>query len=232
MRPYDPKLPLFSLHIPKCGGTSLLHALQSWFWRWRVVQHYPEHGAPPPAAVKAGAKMCVHGHFNGGRPGRGVLEIYPHASQFITFLREPFDRYVSLWHFLPKLATERGDDEWLERRPDFETALRRRARRQQAGDNAQSLIWYFPEPVEHTNVGAQMDRRFVFVGIMERYKESLDALAKALGKKPAKLEHLNETKRSDDYSEWRQFYRSNFADEYAVYEAALKRNDELLKRYS
>src|SRR3954469_22936802 len=44
--------------------------------------------------------------------------------------------------------------------------------------------------------------------------------------------HLNDTPRErNDYEEWRPFYRKHFADEYAVYEAALKRNDELLKRY-
>jgi hypothetical protein len=44
--------------------------------------------------------------------------------------------------------------------------------------------------------------------------------------------HLHDTSYvASDYESWRPFYRDNFADEYAVYEAALRRNDELLKRY-
>jgi hypothetical protein len=231
MKPYDPKSPLFSLHIPKCGGTSLLDALQTWFWRWWVIQHYPRHGEPVPKPARVGAKMCVHGHFNGAR-GHGVLDVYPQARQFITFLREPFDRYVSLWHFLPKVAQERADNEWLKQRPDFATTLRRRSRRQRTGNNGESLIWYFPQRLDAADAGTQMDRSFVFVGVMERYQESLDALAAALDKKRLKVAHLNQTERTAEYEEWRRFYRRHFADEYAVYEAALRRNDELLKRYS
>lgn len=231
MKQYDPNLPLFSLHVPKCGGTSLLHALRRWFWRWRVIEHYPRRDEPLPKVVRIGPKMCVHGHFNAAR-GHGVLDVYPQADQFITFLREPFDRYLSLWHFLPKMAEDRGDTEWLERRPDFATALKRRALRQRRGKNPESLIWHLPQRLKAADAGAQMDRSFVFVGIMERYQDSLDALAVAFGKRPRKVPHLNKTSRETDYEEWRPFYRQHFADEYAVYEAALKRNDELLKQYS
>jgi len=231
MKAYDPNLPLFSLHIPKCGGTSLLRPLRKWFWRWRVIEHYPKKGEPPPAAVPVRGKMCVHGHFI-SRRDRGVLQIYPHAEQFITFLREPFDRYLSLWYFLPKLAEQRGDTEWLKARPDFATALRRRARQQQAHRNPESLVWFLPQPLDIAEVGEQMDRSYVFVGIMERYQDSLNALASALGKRRIKIPHLNRTEReANEYESWRPFYRRHFADEYVVYEAALKRNDELLKRY-
>jgi hypothetical protein len=227
MKPYDPNSPLFSMHIPKCGGTSLLRALQKWFWRWRVVEHYPKKGERPSALSLKG-KKCVHGHFHSRRE-RGVLNIYPQADQFITFLRDPFDRYVSLWHFLPTAAARRGDTDW--KRPDFETFLRRSARQQRAGRNRESLIWYFPQPPGIKDIVTQMERSFVFVGVMERYQESLDALAGVLGKRRVRVAHLNQTDRTNDYEEWRPFYRMHFADEYEVYEAALKRNDELLKRY-
>lgn len=174
--------------------------------------------------------MCVHGHFNSHRQA-SVLQYYPQAGQFVTFLRDPFDRYVSLWFFMPKMAIERGDTTFIERRRDFATALRQRARKQQAGNNHQSLIWYFPHRPDVVDIGAQMDRSYVFIGIMERYQESLDALARALGKRRIKVPHLNDTPRENNYEELRPFYRKHFADEYAVYEAALRHNDELLRRY-
>jgi Sulfotransferase family len=230
MKTYDPNSALFSMHIPKCGGTSLLRALQKWFWRWRVIEHYQRKaGAPPATAISA--KFCVHGHFSSGREF-GVLQYYPQADQFITFLREPFDRYLSLWHFMPKMAQHRGDQAWLERPRDFETDLRRRARLQRARQNFHSIVWHFPQRPDVAAPDAQMDRSYVFVGVMERYQDSLDALAAALGKRRVKIPHLNKTAReNNDYEKWRQFYRKHFADEYQVYEAALRRNDELLRRY-
>jgi hypothetical protein len=229
MKPYDPKWPLFSLHIPKCGGTSLLHALRKWFWRWRVIDHYRS-DTPVPSPINVRGQMCVHGHFNSARQ-RGIMQFYPQANQFITFLREPFDRAVSLWHFMPKVAKERGDLAWLEKPPDFASWLRKRAVLHSKGRNFESLIWYFPHRPIEVGIPEQMDQLFVFVGIMERYQDSLDALAHALGKSRVKVTHLNQTERANEYDGWRRFYRNHFADEYAVYEAALKRNDELLKRF-
>jgi len=231
MKTYDPDFPLFSLHIPKCGGTSLLGALRKWFWRWRVIEHYRGKDEPLPATTKLTRKMVVHGHFNAGN-NRGVLDYYPQADQFVTFLREPFDRYLSLWHFMPKVAAENRRPGWVERRGGFEHALRHRARLQRAGRNFESFVWHFPQPPNFVDIGEQMDRSYVFVGVMERYQESLDALAAVLGKRRIDVVHLNATERgSSDYEKWRPFYRRHFAEEYAIYEAALRRNDELLKRY-
>jgi hypothetical protein len=231
VKTYDPKSPLFSLHIPKCGGTSLLRIWRRWFWPWRVVSHYQRQAGPPPSKIKVSGAMCVHGHFNSRRE-RGALQFYPQADQFVTFLRDPFDRYMSLWFFMPKMAIDRGDTTWAERRPDFATALRQSALRQQAQRNSTSIIWHFPQRPDVVDIGTQMDKSFVFVGIMERYQASLDALAVALGKRRIMVPHLNQTPRDqNDYEQWRPFYRKHFADEYTVYEAALKRNDELLRRY-
>jgi hypothetical protein len=230
MKIYDSKAALFSMHIPKCGGTSLLGALRAWFGRSSIVEHYPGKGRPPLTSALVSGSMCVHGHFNLAI-GTGIPQYYPKADQFITFLREPFERYLSLWFFVPKRARERGDIATSEGRRDFATALRRRAKRQRTKENFQSLMWYFPESPNVTDIAEQMDRSFVFVGVMERYQQSLDALAAALAKKPTKIPHLNDTPREHDYEEWRPFYRKHFADEYAVYEAALKRNDELLRRH-
>jgi hypothetical protein len=230
MRPYDPNLPLFSMHIPKCGGTSLLRALRRWFWPWRVIAHYQRDALGPPSPIKVGAKMCVHGHLNSAR-ARGVMDFYPQAQQFITFLREPFDRAVSLWHFMPKVAKERGDLSWVENPPEFASWLRKRAALQKRGLNFESVIWHFPKLPNEVPIAEQMDRSFVFVGIMERYQESLDALACALGKRRMKVAHLNRTERTNEYEELRKFYRQHFTEEYEVYETALKRNDELLRQY-
>lgn len=230
MKIYDPNSPLFSLHIPKCGGTSLLRIWRWWFWPWRVVHHERKKAGPPPSNIKVSGAMCVHGHFNLLHQA-GILQFYPQADQFVTFLRDPFDRYLSLWHFLPKMARDRGDTGWAERQPDFATRLQGYARANAAGRNFPSTVWFFPQRPDVADIAAQMDKSFVFVGIMERYQESLDALAIALGKRRINVPHLNRSPRENDYEEWRPFYRKHFAEEYAIYEAALRRNDELLRRY-
>jgi hypothetical protein len=94
------------------------------------------------------------------------------------------------------------------------------------------MVWHFAQPPRTVEIDEQFERSYVFIGVMERYQESLDALAAALGKTRIKLAHLNATPRDDgEYDKWRRLYRRCFADEYAAYEAALRRNDELLKRY-
>jgi hypothetical protein len=77
-----------------------------------------------------------------------------------------------------------------------------------------------------------MDQKFVFVGIMERYPESLNALSKALTNPPSTVAHLNRSEHTEDFEAWRGFYEAHFSAEYEIYEAALSRNAELIRLYS
>lgn len=97
---YNSKEPLISLHIPKTGGTSLRTILLRWFPNGQFLEHYPNNGLLPLRHDCRGP-VCIHGHFNSTR-GFGVAEYYPHASQFITFLRDPFNRICSLCFFLTR----------------------------------------------------------------------------------------------------------------------------------
>jgi hypothetical protein len=227
MKTYDRGAPLISLHIPRTGGTSLFRVLQGWFGD-KLIRHYAHKGVPPQRHVLAGP-ICIHGHFNAAG-GVGVPQYYPQAEQFMTFLREPFDRHVSQWLALRRVRTRKGVDPAVG--PDFETSLRRRARGHRVRRNVHSMISQFPEPPEAGNFGALMDEKFVFVGIMERYQESLDALAAVLGKPRADAVRLNESRSANgEYEHLRAFYRRHFADEYEIYEAGRARNDELIRRY-
>src|SRR6185312_9901072 len=100
MKAYDRDAPLISLHIPKTGGTSLFRILQGWFGD-RLMRHYAQNGAPPQRHALTGP-ICVHGHFNAAL-GVGVPQYYPDAPQFMTFLREPFERYVSQWFAMRRM---------------------------------------------------------------------------------------------------------------------------------
>jgi hypothetical protein len=225
MKAYDPSAPLISLHIPKTGGTSLFRILQGWFGD-KLIRHYAHNGVPPQRHALTGP-ICVHGHFNAAA-GVGVPQYYPQAEQFMTFLREPFDRYVSQWFAMRRVRTRKGVDPGAG--PDFETALRRRARGNRSRRNIYSMVSQFPEPPGPDNFGALMDEKFVFVGIMERYQESLDALAAVLGKPRVEAVRLNKhPSENGAYESLRPFYKKHFTDEYAIYDAGRARNDALIR---
>jgi hypothetical protein len=96
----------------------------------------------------------------------------------------------------------------------------------------QTFLHHFPDTAHYSESIALMDRKFVFVGIMERYPGSLNALSKALGKPPSTVAHLNQSEHTEDFGVWRGFYEAHFAPEYEIYEAALSRNAELIRMYS
>lgn len=231
MKLYDSDAPLISLHIPKTGGTSLTHALESWFPDGRLIRHYraPDGELPPRCALDG--PICVHGHFNAAR-GFGIPQYYPQASQFIVFLREPFDRFLSIWFYMQRTKREGRFIQDLADDPDFPTFLSRRADEQMQNLNSYSLVWHFPHPSDNSDIGGIMDRLFVFVGTTERFCESLDALAAALRKPAVQTVHHNETARdSVEYRHWRPFYEKHFSIEFEFYEAAVKRNGELIQRH-
>lgn len=109
--PFNSKLPLFSLHIPKSGGTSVANVLRTWFPVF--YDHYYNHRdfvLPPKLKLSANGQVltpsCVHGHFVNGLCG--INDIYPEASQFITFFRDPLDQVVSLFFFQQEVIAKVG----------------------------------------------------------------------------------------------------------------------------
>lgn len=228
MRPYDPALPLISIHIPKCAGSSLVDVLRHWFAGPRLRMHYRPagtpslHGAsdglPPRHALSAG--MCVHGHFNGAR-GFGVWDYYPEASQFITFVREPFDRFVSQWLHMHRRRKDGERVPELDDEPSFDTWLHRRAEQQRKGCNSYSPVWFLPSPPGAEPAQTHFERDYVFVGVFERLAASMCGLAAALGQAQMELPHLNATARpAQDFEQWRVFFERHFADECALYQTA------------
>jgi len=221
---YNSKEPLISLHIPKTGGTSLRTILLRWFPNGQFLEHYPNNGLLPLRHDCRGP-VCIHGHFNSTR-GFGVAEYYPHASQFITFLRDPFNRICSLWFFFNEAKRRGSRVPALDGDPDFETWLQRRAATQAAGNNDFSFLRQLPRSPDRERPETAFERGFVFIGITERYTESVAALAAALGKPvPTHVPHVNATQENKASLEsYRAFYEQHFSDEYTVYDEARRRN--------
>jgi hypothetical protein len=229
-RRYDAARPLFSLHVPKTAGTSFRNDLEGWFGREHMAFHYRgDQGEPPPrAALRPG--LCVHGHFNRLR-GIGVRQYYPQADQFIVFVRDPFDRFVSTWRYLHfQIRSGVAVPEFVDR-PDLATWLDRRRQVAEAGEDPFSFLAQLADPTDPADPAATFGPQYLAVGVTERYADSVELFAAILGREPpARVTRLNgagDPHRAGDPDaerpDLRAAYERAFPVEYAVYEAALGR---------
>jgi hypothetical protein len=229
MRAYQRSDILFSLHIPKCGGTSFTKVLRQWFWP-SLHAHYIAHdqggrlpGRPHPvkaflhhARIKP---MVIHGHFE---DEAALFGCYPNATQFITILRDPLEMQLSLywdhqrrikqfgtlyWKGFPVEMEYDGDlDRWVAERPFY-------------------LMPFLPFGLTMVNFRERIESCFVHVGVMERFQESVNRLAKQLGKTPVSVPSLNQSQREREPSAAAvEAFKQRCALEYAIYNWALELN--------
>jgi hypothetical protein len=220
--PYDPNQALISLHIPKTAGTSFRAVLQAWFGEG-LHDHYPDHGKPL-GGVALGPGVCIHGHFNRDK-GLGVQDCYPQARQFITVLREPFARMISLWLFLNReqaagrtqaVAGFADFDAWFGHHRDAALA-----------NPAAGFLRNFPMPVTPEGVPTLFDRDFVAVGITERMQETVDHLARALGRPTIAIGRDNVSPEdAGPFQRYRAEHERVFHLEHALYAEGLRRFDQ------
>ena len=228
---YNPNLPLFSIHIPKCSGTSVLEILQSWFGWWKFYRHYPQFkkNKPPKLArlhsffskTDYRKGICVHGHFNRNRR-IGIMDYYPDdARQFITVLRDPLslmisDYFYNLTRIQMGIHYREGKkiESWpYESLDDF------------LMKNKCYMLQYFPWEMTKDNYRQLIDTHFVHIGVTEKLQESMDIFAKKLYKKPKTVRVRNKTPRSSQASEEAiHVFKENNALEYEIYEYALQLN--------
>ena len=98
MKNYNRNETLISIHIPKTGGTSLRKILRKWFGEKLFLHYFNEKDCSMPVKYEFASGICIHGHFN-SRRGFGINDYYPQATQFITFLRDPFDILISRFFY-------------------------------------------------------------------------------------------------------------------------------------
>jgi len=157
--------PIVSVHVPKTGGVSFREVLAE-LADGHIVFDYddrPLSPAPPFArllrrlrrpALPSGTRV-VHGHFVASKYRR----LLP-AARFATWFRDPVERLASHYHY------------WL-REPDPANATCRRLIEEKL-----SLAEFAALPemrdVHHRFLGGVPVERFAFVGLTERFDESME----------------------------------------------------------
>ncbi|WP_296175486.1 sulfotransferase family 2 domain-containing protein [uncultured Brevundimonas sp.] len=224
---YDPDKLLVSVHIPKTAGTSLTTALRTWFGD-RLRLHYRNVERPISAADDTPG-ACVHGHFHPSE-GAGVRDYFPHADQFITVMRDPFQRMISLWRFLNAMQQNGNTIPVLEHTPTFDLWFAWQRERAES-DPVTRVLAQLPDRVTPSTIQSVFDHGFVAVGVSERFEETLRVFAHTLGRPRVDQIHVNRTRFDDniDYKSYRSVHEQVFSLEYEAYALAEQRLERQLQ---
>lgn len=193
MKSYDPTRCLISIHFPKCGGSSLREVLTGWFKGRFYTHYYNEVRNKYPKKVNwllrnqgtlTGCGPCIHGHFNRDR-GFGLDDYYPGEKQFITFVRDPLDIYISNYNYINQNNIYRAGEKIIIKQNIHDYILKISEERNSW------FMTHLPKDVTSQNLYDYLEDNFIFVGVMERFQESLDGLAKTLNMQHRMQVHKN-----------------------------------------
>lgn len=188
MKSYEAAQPIIFLHVPKTGGTSLRSVMEGWFapnFFWHYKAHPPLHH-DLSQVENPDAPIMLYGHFN-MRQGIGAPDHYPQIDQFMTVLRDPWERIIS-GYFYRKARSDTEDP--LVQSP--EVFLHRNMK--------ENYLNHFPRPVTHDNYKAIIEEYFVATGTLEDIDLFLRTACHVFGKpySPDMMPRLNETRRSEE----------------------------------
>ena len=210
VKPYDPTQPLFSLHVPKCGGQSLAPILDLWFRGALHKHYYDEIRGTRPVAQRLSPGSVVHGHFTRWKRTE-VERFYPDANQFIAFIRSPFDIAVSEYFYLKESSSD-----WLKKRElahSLELHLERSLTSKQ-----DPLFGFLPPRTAGRSIREFVQSHFVFLGLFDEYQYSVDWLAELLTKPRVHVPHINRATYTEEIPDLRDRFRSVYKEEYELYD--------------
>lgn len=213
--------PLIFVHIPKCGGMSLFSGLAETFGP-QIADLYNESDRTRGKArlkLEDQTKSVYCGHFS-----FGVHEWMNRKTSYVSFVRDPIDRMVSLYQFcLPTfkgkfsryrttpLAEIRRHLELPDFFMDFPACIQgdyspEAFFNSPSAELDNGMVRRFsgkglsPEPcteADYERAIQNIEKFFSFVGITERYEESIARLGELYGLKNLREKKVNVTKPQD-----------------------------------
>lgn len=163
--------------------------------------------------------ICIHGHFNGKR-GNGVLDFYPEIDQYITILRDPFQIHLSNYFYVKR---ENDKAFWAGKLNniiadsyDIERYL---------SENKKSFILnFFPPDIDLNNYCQILEKKFVYIGVIEDLPGSIEHLAEKLGFSHLTVPVENVSQRTEEIPHGaRDEFIKNNPLEMAIYEYAIEK---------
>ncbi len=208
---------LISVHIPKCGGSSFNAVLEAMYGDalWRNYGVAFSRRELRPELIPAGTR-CIHGHFRADTFD-GCFD----QPALITWLRHPVERVVSSYYY-------------LQRHPDMADRSCR-----DLHERRLTLRQFADDPWMQNGIAGYVAGRrvsaFDFVGIAERFDESLDLFHRLFGGRrgPAPRHNRNPARGGERYelsaADYDFVLERNQAD-LALFEAAQAQLDQQLRQ--
>lgn len=212
-------LELVSVHIPKCGGTSLAALLEvrygdrfhHWLtpprqFYWPLVASYAKYlidriGKPSP--------RCVHGHFPASKYANKPVRM-------VVFVRDPAEIALSTYRFIHRRHAETG----LIANENWESAL------------AMSDGEFMARPRSvYARLADVAPERFFFVGSMNSFEDDIAALALLLGADDWKPQRLNSAATETEVPcDLRCAFRKANRAEYEIYNTLVARRELIFRQ--
>lgn len=178
-------------HIPKTAGTTLRYIIQYQFAPGAICELYGDAGSHSERVnklknlTKTERKKIeiINTHL-----GFGIHEYLSQPYTYITFLRDPVDRVISMYYYYQKtknpLFQHLSLKEFVESYPAVQNGMTKNfsgvtLKRQLLPEEAKDKVPFTAENLELAKHNLQT--QFKFVGISERFDESLILLQRILG---------------------------------------------------
>lgn len=199
MKIYDPGLPLISVHIPKCAGSSFSDVLKLWFKRNYLGHYHNEKTNTPPVKYdlsedpltqKPRFGLCIHGHFNNDR-GNGISDYYPGAGQIITILRHPFNLHLSTYFYVKREALTEGGGAYRSGKPHPIIQSNWNLREYLTNCKKSYIMSFLPPEITLDNYHSILENRFLYIGVSEKLQPAVDMLSEILGFPPVTVPRRN-----------------------------------------